>query len=88
MPATQELEQQLAARRDEQKALAQERARNQELEQQLAARQDEQKLLAQERARNQALEQQLAARQDEQKVAGPGTCPQPGARAAAGGPPG
>jgi hypothetical protein len=60
----QELEQQLAARQDEQKLLAQERARNQALEQQLAARQDEQKLLAQERGRTQELEQQLAARGD------------------------
>ena len=65
---TQALEQQLAARGDEQKLLAQERARTQALEQQLAARGDEQKLLAQERARTQALEQQLAALQDEQKA--------------------
>ena len=60
----QALEQQLAAREDEQKLLAQERARNQELEQQLAAREDEQKALTRERARNQALERQLAARRD------------------------
>ena len=65
---TQELEQQLAARADEQRLLAQERARTQELEQQLAARADEQKLLAQERARTQELEQQLVARADEQKL--------------------
>ena len=60
----QELEQQLAAREDEQKLLAQERARNQELEQKLAAHQDDQKVLAQERARIQALELQLAVRRD------------------------
>jgi hypothetical protein len=65
---SQALEQQLAARADEQKLLARERARSQALEQQLAARADEQKLLAQERARSQALEQQLAARADEQKL--------------------
>jgi len=47
---TQALEQQQAAREDEQKLL----------EQQLAAREDEQKLMAQERARAQTLEQQLA----------------------------
>ena len=63
-----ELEQQLAARADDQKALARERTRGQELEQQLAARVDDQKALAQERARSQALEQQLAARRDDQKA--------------------
>ena len=68
MPAASALEQQLAAREDEQKLLAQERARSQALEQQLAAREDEQKLLAQERTRSQALEQQLAAHEDEQKL--------------------
>jgi hypothetical protein len=65
---SQELEQQLAARQDEQTLLAQERPRSQELEQQLATRQDEQTLLAQERARSQELEQQLATRQDDQKL--------------------
>src|SRR5262252_9397773 len=57
-----------AARGDEQKLLAQERARAQALERQLATREDEQKLLAQERARAQALERQLAARGDEQEL--------------------
>jgi hypothetical protein len=60
----QQLEQLLAARRNDQELLAQERARNQELEQQLEERRDDQELLAQERARNQELEQQLAARRD------------------------
>jgi hypothetical protein len=53
---------------DDQKLLAQERARNRELEQQLSVRADEQKLLAQERARNRELKQQLAARGNEQKL--------------------
>ena len=61
-------EQQFAAREDEQKSLAEERARSQALEQQLAAREDEHKLLAQERARSRAFERQLAAREDEQKI--------------------
>jgi len=61
-------EQQLVARKDEQKLVAQERARSQALEQRLAAREDEQKLVAQERAHNRALEQKLAAREDEQKL--------------------
>src|SRR5688500_14802816 len=64
--AAQELEQQLAARGDDEKLLAQEWARRQELEQQLAARADDEKLLAQERARCQELEQQLAARADDE----------------------
>src|SRR5260370_5854279 len=58
----------MAARRDEQEVLAQERARTQELERQLAARRDDQKLVAQERARTQELERQLAAQQDDQKL--------------------
>jgi hypothetical protein len=61
----QALEQQLAARGDEQKLLAQERARSHELEHQLVARGNE---LAQERARNQKLEDQLAARREDQKL--------------------
>ena len=64
---TRALEQLLAARRDEQKAPAQERARSQALEQLLAARRDDQQLLSQERARNRELEQLLAACQDHQK---------------------
>jgi hypothetical protein len=58
------LEQQLAARRDDQVLLAQERARGQGLEQQLVARRNDEELLAQESARNQGLAQQLAARRD------------------------
>ena len=77
---TQELEQQLAARGDEQKAPAQARARNQALEQQLAARGDEQKLLAQERARNQALELQLAVRRDATPDRGPSATASPSDR--------
>jgi hypothetical protein len=53
------LEQQLAARGEEQKLLAEERARNQALEQQPSIRENDEKLLAHERARSQALERQL-----------------------------
>jgi len=66
--AGQELERQLAAHGDDQKLLAQERARREELEQHLAVRADDQKLLAQERARREELERQLAVRADDQKL--------------------
>ena len=49
---SQGLEQQLAARRDDEELLAQERARSQGLEQQLAARRNDEELLAQERTRS------------------------------------
>jgi hypothetical protein len=62
------LEQQLAARRDDQVLLAQERARGQGLEQQLVARRNDEELLAQERARGQGLEQQLAARRNDEEL--------------------
>jgi curved DNA-binding protein CbpA len=58
----------LAARRNDQELLAQERARSRGLEQQLAARRDDQELLAQERTRSQGLEQQLAARRNDQEL--------------------
>src|SRR5260370_197344 len=58
----------LAARRNDQELLAQERARSPGLEQQLAARRNDQELLAQERARNQGLEQQLVARRNDQEL--------------------
>jgi TPR repeat protein len=61
---SQELEQQLEERRDDQELLEHERVRNQELEQQLAQDRDDQELLERERVRNQELEQQLAQRQD------------------------
>jgi hypothetical protein len=59
------LEQQLAARQNDQQLLAQERELSKGLEQQLAARQNDQQLLAQERERTKGLEQQLAARQND-----------------------
>ena len=49
---SQGLEQQLAARRNDEELLAQERARSQGLEQQLAARRNDEELLAQERTRS------------------------------------
>jgi hypothetical protein len=65
---SQGLEQQLAARRNDEELLAQERTRSQGLEQQLAARRNDEELLAQERARSQGLEQQLAARRNDEEL--------------------
>ena len=63
-----ELEQELAARQNDQQLLTRERERTKELEEQLVARQNDQQLLARERERTKELEEQLAALKNDQQL--------------------
>src|SRR5262249_41994981 len=63
-----ELEQELAARQNDQELLTKERERTKELEEQLAARNNDQELRARERERTKELEEQLTARQNDQQL--------------------